>query len=357
LNNREVNADPMNHLLPYKLREMTDHLWLRLSGQSIFITGGTGLFGHWLMESMCEANRRLATNIRATILTRNISNIMSRAKEIYHNPAITLVQGNVCDFEFPDSKFSRIIHMATTSAEETFDGADQLEKLRMLINGTERVLQFAAKCEAEKLLFTSSGVVYGDYSAGLPGVPETYKGAPETTDVLSGLAEGKRVAEYLCSYYADKFQYAYTIARCFSFVGPRLPLNLHYAIGNFIGQALEGKTLHIMGDGIPVRSYLYRDDLIVWLLTLLLDGKHGRVYNVGSDLGISIRDLACLIRDLLNPGLDVDVRNFVNRGVGNVSRSYYVPNIACARHEMGLGVWTPLEVAIVKTADACRITV
>jgi len=345
----------MNGLLSHRVHEMTDRLWLRLSNQSIFITGGTGLFGSWLMESMCGANRRLGTNIKATILTRNIRKTLSRTNRIYHDSAISFVQGDVSDFEFPDSKFSRIIHMATTSAKETFDGADQLEKLRMLINGTERVLQFAVKCEVEKFLFTSSGVVYGDCSAGLPGVPETYKGAPETTDVLSGLAEGKRVAEYLCSYYADKFQYAYTITRCFSFVGPGLPLNLHYAIGNFIGQALEGKTLRIMGDGTAVRSYLYRDDFIAWLLTLLLDGKHGRVYNVGSDLGISIRDLACLIRDLLNPGLDVHVRNFDNRGVGNVFRSRYVPDIARARHELSLDVWTPLEVAIVKTADACRI--
>jgi len=340
----------MSEVLQDKLREMTDHLWLMLRNQSIFMTGGTGLFGRWLIESMCEANQRLGANIRATILTRNIGQIMAGAAKAYHNPAITLVPGDVADFAFPAAKFSKIIHMAATSAQETFNGADQLAKFHMLADGTERVLQFAAECGAEKILFTSSGVVYGACPANLQTIPETYASAPDTTDVLSSLAQGKRAAEFLCAYYADKYQYDYTVARCFSFVGPGLPFDLHYAIGNLIGHALAGETLTIRGDGTPVRSYLYRDDLIVWLLTLLLDGKHGRVYNVGSDTGICIKDLAYLIRDTLNPSLDVNILNVDGNGVGNFARLRYVPDVRRARSELNLDVWTPLETAIRKTA-------
>lgn len=331
---------------------MSDLLWLRLHDQSLFFTGGTGLFGRWIVASMCDANRRLGVNIKATILTRDIAGFMAHAPIFYHDDAITLMQGDVVDFDFPAGKFSKIFHMATTSAQETFRGEDQLAKFHMLVNGTERVLQFAAACEAEKVLFTSSGVVYGAFPATLQRVPETYLGAPDTTNPLSALGQAKRVSEFLCGYYADQYQFDYTVARCFSFIGVGLPLNLHYAIGNLIGDAIAGNALTIRGDGSPVRSYLYQDDLIVWLLTLLLDGEGGRIYNVGSDVEICIKDLADLIRNVLNQDLDVNIMNVDDGGIGNFSRSHYVPDVSRARSELCLDVWTPLETAIIKTSGA-----
>jgi len=337
-------------MLQYKLREMTDCLWLRLSNQSIFITGGTGLFGRWLVESMCEANQRLGANIRATILTRNIGNIMSRAKKTYHDPAITLIQGDVSDFEFPNEKFSKIIHMAATSAQETFNGADQLAKFQMLVNGTEHVLQLATECEAEKVLLTSSGVVYGSYSTINNRVSETCCSAPGTTDPLSALGEGKRVSELLCGYYSNKYKFDYVVARCFSFAGPGIPLNMHYAIGNLIYDAIERKELVVRGNGSPIRSYLYLGDLLVWLLTLLLDGESERIYNVGSDVEISIKKLAYKVRDLLSPLKNVKISGSELCMSEHSSPDCYVPDIERARKDLNLAVWTPLDEIILNTA-------
>jgi UDP-glucuronate decarboxylase len=248
------------------------------------------------------------------------------------------------------------MHMATTSAHETFAGEDPLAKFHMLVQGTERVLQFAGTCEAKKVLFTSSGVAYGAYPDEMQRVPESYQGAPMSTDSASALAQGKRAAEFLCSHYAQKYQFEYTIARCFSFVGPGLPLDIHYAIGNFIRDALHGEGVYdevitVKGDGSPMRSFLYLGDLVHWLLALLVDGRSETIYNVGSDQAISILDLAYLVRDTLAPSKEIIVLGNSDHNIGNFARNWYVPDINLARTELNLDVWTSLPSALIKTAN------
>lgn len=328
-----------------------DGLWDELRNESIFITGGTGLFGRWLLESLAHANRELKLNLKVTVLTRNAQAFQAKAPHLASDPAIDFHHGDVRDFVFPERNYSYIIHGATTSAEETFRGEDPLCKFDTLVAGTRHTLEFAAQCQVKRFLFLSSGVAYGVPSAGIDFIPEDYSSAPDTTDVNSALGQAKRTAEFLCTYYAQKNGWEYSIARCFSFVGPFLPLDIHYAIGNFIGQALFADEIIVQGDGSPVRSYLYMADLVSWLLTLLLNGKNGQIYNVGSDQAISIRELAYLVRDVLSPHKPVKVLGQPNASVGNAVRNRYVPSIARARQELGLAVWTPLDRSIRRCAD------
>ena len=98
---------------------------------------------------------------------------------------------------------------------------------------------------------------------------------------------------------SDKHKISFNIARCFSFVGPYLPLNLHYAIGNFIYNALNNDVITIKGTGNDVRSYLYIADAMIWLFKMLFSSKNNQIYNVGSSYKISIKDLAFKARDLI----------------------------------------------------------
>jgi dTDP-glucose 4,6-dehydratase len=195
--------------------------------------------------------------------------------------------------------------------------------------GTRRVL--AAAAGVRKALFISSGAVYG------PQPPDRERLAEEhPIPVLApGYGKGKREAELLCA--AAPVPVA--IARCFSFLAPHLPLDAHFAAGNLLGAALAGRPLPVRGDGRTVRSYLYGTDLAWWLYTILLRGRPGRPYNVGSEAAVSIRQLAGAVARA-DPGTPPAP-----------SAPRYVPATARARTELGLAQTVDLPEAIRRTLD------
>lgn len=324
-------------------------VWQQLQGSRIFLTGATGWFGKNLLETIVHANAHLNTRIQVTLLTRDPKRFAINTSHLSRAPGITLHAGDVRDFRFPVGEHSHILHAATTSAQETHAGETGLAKFDTLVDGTRRVLEFAASCSAKHLLFTSSGVAGAASINGSP-VREDDAGAPPTNDPITALGQGKRAAEFLCSYFGALHGCHTTIARCFSFVGPFMPLDLHYAIGNFIRAALAGEQIIVEGDGTPLRSYLYTGDLVIWLLTLLTREGTPRIYNVGSDEVISIGDLANLVRDKLAPKSEVRIIGDSRLSIGNPVRNMYIPDITRAQRELNLNSWTPLARAITKTA-------
>ncbi len=134
------------------------------------------------------------------------------------------------------------------------------------------------------------------------------------------------------------------LARCFSFTGKYLDRKIYYAIGNFIQNCLDGKPIIINGDGTPLRSYLYADDLVEWLFAILERGETGRPYNVGSDYAVSIRELAETVRSTLGSNGEIIVKG---KSEPDAKPSVYVPDISRAQGELDLKVSVALEQAIV----------
>ena len=130
-----------------------------------------------------------------------------------------------------------------------------------------------------------------------------------------------------------ELDFHYNIARCFSFYGPDMPLNVHFAIGNFIDDALTGPTINVKGDGTAIRSYMHQNDLADWLLTIMSKGENKAVYNVGSEQAISISALAYKVRDLLAPAKEVQISG-VNEQ--RPHRSVYVPSTKLIRSSLGV---------------------
>lgn len=322
----------------------TRAIWDEFRNRDIFITGGTGFFGCWLLESFAKANRQLDLRASVTVLTRDPAGFQNKAPHLARDPAIHLLAGDVRSFSYPDTKFSHVIHAATSVSREQIENSP-LDMLETIVDGTRHVLDFARSHGVRKLLFTSSGAVYGRQPPGMSHIPEAFEGGPDPLSPSSVYGEGKRVAEQLCALTPG---IECKIARCFAFIGPHLPLDAHFAAGNFIRDAIANQPIHVRGDGAPRRSYLYAADLCIWLWTILANAPAMRAYNVGSENSISILDLARETAAVLRPGLEIRVDQPHSEGA---ETPQYVPATARAQQELGLKQFVPLRDAIRRTAE------
>jgi nucleoside-diphosphate-sugar epimerase len=311
-----------------------------LENKRIFLTGGTGFFGKWLLD------RFQGLEAEVVVLSRNPDQFLQQFPMFGNCGNITFVQGDVRDFSFPPGHFDYLIH-AATEASVKLDQENPDEMYSVIVDGTRRVLEFSKQAGVKRLLYVSSGAVYGVQPPELSHVPETFSCNP-----ITAYGKGKLKAEQLCFESGIET----VIARPFAFVGPWLPLDAHFAIGNFIGNCLRNEPIEIKGDGTPLRSYMYGSDLAEWLLAILLKGRLGEAYNVGSDEAISIADLARLVRSVA--GTDNELRIGQQPVLGAMPASY-VPSLKKAQNELNLKSKIDLPNAISSTlkwnrAAACR---
>ena len=329
--------------------DSTESHWKCFRNQQLFITGGTGFFGRWMLESLLAANHRFGLNTRATVLTREPAKFRNSCPHLADHPAITLLQGDVQAFPFPKGEFPFVIHAAADVSSARGHGrADHSNLLAATFNGTRRTLDFASSHGTRRFLMVSSGAVYGSQPLSLSHIPETYTGAPDPCLPQSAYGEGKRASEALCAAYSAPGDLECAIARPFAFVGPHLALDQGFAIGDFIRSALASQPITIRGDPNTMRSYLYAADLAVWLWTILSRAAPLRPYNVGSDRAISIASLAEEVTSVLCPGLPVQIALGSQPGA---ARSQYVPATKRSTDELGLRQTIFLRDAIRRTAE------
>ena len=270
---RPLPERDLDHVL-----EHTQGLWEELRGGRLFVTGGTGFFGRWMLESFLRANDELGLGAEAIVLTRDPRRFADAAP-MSPGTGDHAARGDVSRSTTRALDCTHVLHMATETALGTSaDGSFQTA-----VEGTERVLALRLARGARKLLLTSSGAVYGTQPPDCERLAEEYIGAPRPEDASAGYAHGKRAAEFLCSAAAARDGLEAKIARCFAFVGPLLPLDANFAIGNFIRDALYRDRIEVTGDGTPAARTSMRPTSPIWLWTILFRGESGRPYNVGSE--------------------------------------------------------------------------
>jgi len=339
LQNNSLNED-LNYIL-----KATKGLWEELREKNIFITGGTGFFGCWFLESFVWINEKLDLKAETTVLTRNQNSFKKKVPHLFFNPNIHFFNGDVRDFPFPKEKFSHIIHAAApVNPALNINNSDLVKSI--IVDGMKHVLSFSRKCGAKKMLFISSGAVYGEQPAEISHLSEDYLQAVSSIRRHSVYGDAKLQAENLCQAFSKNIFCEIKIARCFSFVGPYLPLNKHFAIGNFIADGLKKRDIQVKGDGTAYRSYLYAADLVIWLWYILIRGNNGQPYNVGSDKEITIANLADMVSEVFDSRSCVKITK--QPKVGNNSERY-IPSVEKVKRELGLSQTIFLKEAIQKT--------
>lgn len=319
--------------------------WQGLRGAHIFITGGTGFIGRWLLETLKLANDRLELNLRAKVLTRVPENFTKKAPELFNASLFSFLEGDIQSFDFPKENFSHLIHAATDASAELNADNPRL-MFDTVLNGTRRVLDFAVEKKIKRVLNLSSGAVYGPQPFSVEHVKEDWFGAPDCRRAVNAYGEGKRAAEMLCAIYEKQFGLNITTARIFALLGPYLSLDTHFAAGNFIRDAIAGKKIIVQSSGSAVRSYLYIGDLTVQLWQLLLRSDVGQAYNLGSNEGVSIKDLAIKVAALLGrEGCEILDKEDQGWNPGR-----YVPDVSLVENSLKLKQHTSLDEAIMRTA-------
>jgi UDP-glucuronate decarboxylase len=309
----------------------------------LLVTGGTGFLGRALLRRWVDDEKYGTSLPEVTVLTRSPESFVVHYPEFFGKEWLSFHKGNILDYtSLPhDKTFTHILHGAT---ESTIGPSFQaLQRYDEIVNGTRNILDYAVKSNVKRVLLTSSGGVYGPQPETLAEIPESYLGIPDPLDPMSAYSMAKRASEHLCCLYCDRYGIESVVARCFSFVGRDLPLNVHFAIGNFIHDALYNHQINVAGDGSPIRSYMNQADLARWLLHILDKGASGRAYNVGSDQAISVSDLAHLVRDTLSPNNPVVIKNMKSIYQG---RNVYVPDINRAESELNLKLAISLKESI-----------
>jgi len=319
--------------------------WPKLAGKRIFMTGGTGFIGRWMLYALGDANRRVGLGVEIDVLTRDPDAFAKREPELAAAPGFRFVQGDVLAMEPTGEPYDFVLHAATDASADLNDN-NPLKMFDTIVEGTRRALDFAVACKAQRFFFFSSGAVYGAQPWELTHVPETHVGAPNLTSHRSAYGEGKRAAEMLCTIYGRQHGLDVINARIFALLGPLLSLDIHFAAGNFIRDAMAGRTITIEGTGKAMRSYLYAADLTVWLWTMLLRAPAGAIYNVGSEESVSIAELAERIARLLGaPEVEILAQQDPGWNPGR-----YVPSTEKIRTELGLAPTVGLDEAILRTA-------
>lgn len=313
-------------------------IWARLDGARIFFTGGTGFIGRWMLEALARA----PVNVEVTLLSRDPAGFAARAPHLADR--FGFLRGDIQSCPSPAGDFTHIIHGATDASAQ-LTATDPRRMFDTILDGTRAMLDLAHERQA-RMLFMSSGAVYGVQPWDISHVAEDWIGGPSVRDPKSAYAEGKRAAETLCTIYAHQFGVGAVTARIFALLGPLLSLDTHFAAGNFIRDAMAGRAIEVQGSGQAVRSYLYAADLAVWMWTLLALGEKGGAYNVGSEEAVSIADLARRTARLLGAP---DVR-ILGRPDPGWNPGRYVPSTALIREQLGVAATVDLDEAIRRTA-------
>lgn len=312
--------------------------------RSLLIIGGTGFFG----KSFLDAFRRGLLNPwrigRVIAAARHPERLRDEHPELVGD-AVELVRLDITQARaLPQADY--VIHAANTTDARRYASDPQAERSTILAAARAFAARASVDLPGARIVYTSSGAVYGQQPATLMRLDEDAPLAAATglTPYKRDYAEAKREAEENMARLAGDGA-CVAIARCFAFVGVHLPRDQHFAVGNFLADGLAGRAVTVSAQRSVIRSYMHADDMVRWLMTIAdRAGSDCPVFNVGSDEAVEIADLAGRVARLYNVPVEMAERK-------DDQPDRYVPSIDRAAVELGLTLQFNLDSALTAIAD------
>lgn len=322
-----------------------DFLRPSLCGRSIFITGGTGYVGRWIVEALLYCDERLRLGLKITLLSRDPLKFKKRAPALANR--VSWIQGDCEDLSRVDGMYDVIVHAA---ADVAHPEKDPVRLFHSIVKATEEVLSLSTRCGVQRMLYLSSGAVYGAQSSDVTLVSELERSGPDLSSGAAAYGHAKRISEWLINMHATKLGFSASSARLYALLGAFLPLGGSFAAGSFLDASLRGQDIVLTGPTHATRSYIYGADMAVWLIRMLAHEHFlPTAFNVGSDREISILDFAHLIAEQTKTDSMV-----ISSGGQGGFRTRYVPDTSKAATELHLEIYTDLSTALTETIGWCR---
>jgi len=321
----------------------------QLDGSRILLTGGSGFVGKWMLQNAKIAQENSATKIEIVVPTRQLAADHVQKAIAIGCPNVSWVEGDFLSNHLDLGHIDMIIHAATPASAQ-LNAENPAEMLRINLEAMESVLRYAGN--NKPLLFTSSGAVYGTQPQSASHIKEGNVEPNPPTEQLNAYAQGKQTAERMCREAGMKGNCSPIIARLFAFGGEYLPRDTHFAIGNFVQNALDRQAIAIQGDGRARRSYLYGADMATWLWSALAHGggKNTEPFHIGSEHSVSILELAQIVATVCSEVLNYVPEITVAKEIDLLEPVHqYVPANLQTRKTLQVSEWASLEDIIKRT--------
>lgn len=357
---------PLAELLARDLDYVCDNLreeFARMAGSTLLVTGGAGFLGYYLVLAALHFNRTAGREqpIRLTVWDNFARGEPAWLRELAGTPHLLVEKRDLIEpLPQPMPDFRWIIHAAGIASPPVYRRFP-LKTIDANINGLRNLLDYCVRQHergrpVEGFLFYSSSEIYGDPTPEWIPTPEHYRGNVSCTGPRACYDESKRFGETICVIYAQQYGIPTKMARPFNNYGPGLKITDRRVIPDFARDILAGRDIVMYSDGSPMRTFCYAADAITGYYKVLVRGRAGEPYNVGTPAPeISMADLARRItaaaRDLLgyrgqvvhkaNPEADYLVDNPNRR----------CPDVGKARAELGYEPRILVDEGLVRTLN------
>ena len=268
--------------------------WDRLFGKTILISGANGFVPSYMLETLLYLNEVAEAGIRVIALVRDKKRATSRLGHLAGRSDLSVVEQDVRDRYAGPNAVDFVVHAASQASPKSYS-IDPVGTFTANVMGTSRMLEVARDSRSEGFLFFSSGEVYGRIEDPSVPVSETSFGYIDPIVIRSCYGEGKRGGETLCACWHAQFGIPAKIVRLSHTYGPRMDLNDGRVFADFVADVVVGRDIVMKSDGSARRPFCYLADAIAGIFTVLLQGKNGEAYNVGTDSETSILELAELL--------------------------------------------------------------
>lgn len=308
----------------------------------ILVTGASGLLGFTLIRTLLDSNRKEKLDLHITALVRNRERALQRFAGYDGRKDFSLLTGDVCQAEvFEGQTWDYIVHGASNAHPKAF-ATQPVETMKANLLGTMNLLEYAVKQksvnEVKKLLFLSSGEIYGE--AVMPdekGWREECAGLVNSMRPRACYPESKRAAEALCVSYYQEYEISTVVARLSYIYGEEVLADNTRADVQFLKNALAGEDIVMKSEGTQMRSYCYVEDAVNALILLLLKGKAGEAYNVANHASVAtIKEYATMLADIFQVGLKMELPDTIEKS----GYSQMKKEVLNAEKLYGLG-WNP----------------